>query len=158
MSTPIRAGILLGILVTIWQFVMGVTGWYKDPALMNVFFLVIVFEIVVLLWALRKTAATTTYGGQVVNGLVFSLVASVIIICSSLVFTTVAYPNYFKELEACQAEMLKAQGVSEADIKTQLAASAWMLTPLMNALAGVVGTVVTAVVVSAIAGAFFRKK
>jgi len=27
MSIPIRAGVLLGILVTIWTFVMGFTGW-----------------------------------------------------------------------------------------------------------------------------------
>jgi hypothetical protein len=158
MSTPIRAGVLLGVLVTIWQFVIGFTGWYKDPVMLNLFFLVILFELVVLLWALKQTAPASTYGRQVANGLVLSLVAGAIIICGSLVFTTIAFPDYFKELEASQAAMLKTQGLSEADIKGQLAAAAAMQTPLMNALMGFIGTVVTALVVSVVAAAFWRKK
>jgi riboflavin transporter FmnP len=93
-----------------------------------------------------------------VNGLVLSLVASVIISAGSLLFTTVAFPNYFTELQSAQAEMLKAQGLSEADIKTQVAAAAAMQTPFINAISGVIGTVVTGVLVAAIAGAFLRKK
>ena len=54
--------------------------------------------------------------------------------------------------------MLKTQGLSEADIKMQVAAAAALQTPFMNALSGVIGTVVTGVVVAAIAGAFLRKK
>jgi hypothetical protein len=158
MGTPIRAGVLLGVLVTIWQFVIGFTGWYKDPVMVNLFFLVILFELVVLLWLLKQTAATSPYGRQVVNGLVASLVAGAIIICGSLVFTTVAFPDYFAELEAVQAEMLKTQGLPEADIQAQLAASAAMQTPFVNALMGFVGTVVTGLIVSAVAAMFWRKK
>jgi hypothetical protein len=158
MSTPIRAGVLLGVLVTIWQFVIGFTGWYKDPVMMNAFFLVIVFEIAVLVWALKQTAPTSTYGRQVANGLVASLVASAIIVCSSLVFTTIAFPDYFRELEAVQKGMLKAQGLPDADIEAQLVASAAMQTPLVNALMGLVGTVVTGLIVSAAAAIAFRKK
>jgi len=158
MAIAIRAGVLLGVLVTIWQFVMGFTGWYKDPVLMNVFFLVIVFEIVVLLWALQKTAPTSTYGAQVVNGLVFSLIASAVLFCSSLVFTTVAFPQYFEEMNAMQVKALQAQGLSEAAIQSQIAAAAAMQTPLMNALSGVIGTVVTALVVTCVAAIFWRKK
>jgi hypothetical protein len=40
----------------------------------------------------------------------------------------------------------------------QVAAAAALQTPLVNALSGVFGTVVTGVVVAAIAGAFLRKK
>jgi len=54
--------------------------------------------------------------------------------------------------------MLKAAGLPEAEIKTQVAAAAAMQTPVMNALSGVIGTVVTGVAVAAIAGAFWRKK
>ena len=154
MDIPVRAGIVLGVLVVIWQFVIGFTGWYKDPVMMNAFFLVIVFEIAVIIWALRKTCATAAYGRQVANGLVVSVVAGVLIVCGSLVFTTVAFPDYFKELEAAQVAMLKAQGLSDGDISTQAA----MQTPIMNALSGFIGTVVTGLIVSAIAGAFLRRK
>jgi len=83
MSIPIRAGVLLGVLCTIWTFVMGFTGWYKDPVMLNLFFLVILLEIGIVIWALRQTAPEATWGGQIVNGLVLSLVASVIIFAGS---------------------------------------------------------------------------
>jgi hypothetical protein len=158
MSVPIRAGVLLGVLCVMWTFVMGFTGWYKDPVMLNLFFLVILLETGIVIWALRKTAPAAAWGGQILNGLVLSLVASAIIFAGSLAFTTVAYPNYFTEIQAVQAEMLKSAGMSEAEIKTQLTAAAAMQTPLMNALTGVIGTVVTGVLVAAIAGAFWRRK
>jgi len=158
MNVPIRAGILLGVLCVVWTFVMGFTGWYKDPVMLNLFFLVIPLEIGIVIWALRKTAAVSTWGGQVVNGLVLSAVASVIIFAGSLLFTTVAFPSYFSDLQGAHTEMLKSAGLSEGEIKTQVAAAAAMQTPFMNAISGVVGTVVTGAVASAIAGAFLRKK
>ena len=126
--------------------------------MLNLFFLVIPLEIGIVIWALRKAAPSATWGGQIVNGFVLSLVASVIIFAGSLLFTTVAFPNYFTELQSAQAEMLKAQGLSEADIKMQVAAAAAMQTPFINAITGVVGTVVTGLVVAAIAGLFLRRK
>jgi hypothetical protein len=158
MSVPIRAGVLLGALCVCWTFVMGITGWYKDPVMLNLFFLVIPLEIGIVIWALRTTAAGATWGGQIVNGLVLSVVASVIIFAGSLLFTTVAFPNYFNDIQAAQTEMLKSAGMSADQITSQVAAAAAMQTPFMNAISGVIGTVVTGVVVAAIAGAFLRKK
>ncbi len=158
MAMAIRAGVYLGVLVTIWQYLMGFTGWYKDPVLLNLFFLVIVFEIALLLWALKRTAPFESYGGQMVNGLVFSLVAGAIVVCSSLVFTTSSFPHYFEEMQAMQARALAAQGLSKPDIDLQLAAAAAMQTPAMNALSGFIGTLVTGLLVSAIAAIFWRKK
>ena len=158
MSIPIRAGVLLGVLCVCWTFVMGFTGWYKDPVMLNLFFLVIPLEIGIVIWALRKTAAGATWGRQVVNGLVLCLVASVIIFVGSLLFTTVVFPNYFADIQAAQTEMLKSAGMSADQINSQVAAAAAMQTPLMNAISGVIGTVVTGVIVAAIAGAFLRKK
>lgn len=159
MSTSVRAGVLLGVLVIVWTFVMGVTGWYKDPALGNVFFLVIPLEIGLLVWMLRRTAAEgATYGRQIANGLVFAVVASVLIFAGSYVFTTVAFPTYFADVCAMQEKVLRANGVSEADIAAQTKAAAPLQTPFMNALFGVIGTVVTALVGSAVAGFFIRRK
>ena len=158
MSIPIRAGVLLGVLCVCWTFVMGFTGWYKDPVMLNLFFLVIPLEIGIVIWALRKTAAGATWGRQVVNGLVLSLVASVIIFVGSLLFTTVVFPSYFADIQAAQTEMLKSAGMSADQIKSQVAAAAAMQTPFMNAISGVIGTVVTGAVIAAIAGAFLRKK
>jgi hypothetical protein len=158
MSVPVRAGLLLGVLVVCWTFVMGFTGWYKQPQLVGLFFLVVPLEIGVVAWALAQTRVHASYGQQVMNGLVLSLVASVIIFTGSLLFTAVAFPTYFADIQAVQVQQLRAQGVGEAQIANQLAVDAAMQTPLMNALTGVIGTVVTGVLVAAIAAAFLRKK
>jgi hypothetical protein len=158
MKPTMKAGIVLGVLVGIWTLVMGVTGWYKDPALVSVFYVVIVIEIGVLIWGLKKTAPESTYGKQVWNGTLISIIGSVIIFCVSYLFTTVLYPNYFTDLQAIQEKMLANEGKSSEEIAKVLEAGRTMATPLINALSGVIGTVVTGFVGSLIIGAFFKKK
>lgn len=158
--TPIcSAGLLLGLLCGVWTFIMGFTGWYKDPAMVNAFFLVILIEIVVLIWGLRKTAAQgRTYAGQVLAGTAMAAIAGVIIIASSLLFTTVAFPDYFAEVEAVQRQLLAAQGKTPVEIEDAVRANASLQTPIMNALTGFVGTLVTGFLVSLVAGWFIRAK
>ena len=99
MNTILKAGIVLGVLVEIWTYLMGFTGWYKDPALMNLFFVVIAIQIAVLMWALKRTAAEGRgFGGQVGAGTLISLIGGVFVIVGSLIFTIVVFPNYFTDL------------------------------------------------------------
>ena len=51
------AGLLIGVLCGMWTFVMGFTGWYKDPSKAAAFFVVIVIEVAGLIWGLRQTAS-----------------------------------------------------------------------------------------------------
>src|SRR5688572_2710834 len=100
MESPLNpilaAGLLIGVLCGVWTFVMGFTGWYKDPAMASAFFAVVLIEIGGLIWGLKKTAAQgRTYSGQVVAGTLMSIVAGVVIVGSSLLFTTVFFPDYF---------------------------------------------------------------
>jgi hypothetical protein len=44
MKTTMNEGIALGVLVAIWTFLMGFTGWYKDPVLFNLFWFVIAMD------------------------------------------------------------------------------------------------------------------
>ena len=153
------AGILIGVLCAIWTFVMGFTGWYKDPVMLRAFFLVIPIEIGGLIWGLRKTAAQgRTYGGQVVAGTLMAVVAGLIIIVSSLLFTTVAFPDYFRELEAANRQILQAQGRSAAEIEEAVRASASMSTPMGQAMGGFIGTLVTGILASAVIAIVVRRK
>jgi hypothetical protein len=123
------------------------------------FWVVILIQIVVLVWALRDTAAGgARYGTQVWNGTLISLIGGVIIFASSMLFTTVFFPQYFEELRQIQGQMLKQAGQSDAEITAVLDAGAATATPFYQALLGFIGTVVTGVVISAVAGAFLRKK
>lgn len=159
MNPILSAGILIGILCAIWTFVMGFTGWYKDPVMLRAFFLVIPIEIGGLIWGLRKTAAQgRTYRGQVVAGTLMAVVAGVIIIASSLLFTTVAFPDYFRELEAANRQMLQAQGRSAPEIEEAVRANASMSTPMGQAMGGFIGTLVTGILASAVIAIVVRKR
>lgn len=70
----------------------------------------------------------------------------------------VAVSQQVEELKAMQVQVLRDQGLAQADVDTALAATAAAQTPLMNAISGVIGTVVTAVLVSAVAAAFWRRR
>lgn len=159
MNPVIAAGLLLGVLCAAWTFVMGFTGWYKDPAMVNAFFLVVVIEVGVLIWGMRQTARQgRTYRGQVIAGTSMAVIGGLIIIGSSLLFTTVAFPDYFRELEAVQRQMLAAEGKTEAEIAAAVSAGAAMQTPIMNALAGFLGTVVTGFLTALVTAWFLRAK
>ena len=153
------AGILIGVLCGVWMFMMGFTGWYKDPGKASLFFLVILIEIAGLIWGLRQTAAQgRTYSGQVVAGTLISMIAGIVIIGSSLLFTTVAFPSYFSEVNAISREMMVKEGKSEAEIQDVLAAAAPMQTPLRNALIGFFGTFVTGVVTTGVIAIWLRAR
>jgi hypothetical protein len=159
MNTIVRTGLLLGALVVVWTLVMGYTGWYRDPKLLNLFFVVIPLQVVVMVWGLRKTAAEGRgYGGQVVAGLLMSLVAGVLVVGGSYLFTTLLFPNYFDELAAIYRQQLAASGRSEAETAAMLEAYGKMNNANVNAMSGFMGTAITGLCVSLVAAAFVRKK
>ena len=134
MNPILSAGVLIGVLCAIWTFVMGFTGWYRDPAMSPMFFLVIAIEIGGLIWGLRRTAAEgRSYQGQIVAGTLMAIVAGLIIICSSLLFTTVVFPDSLKN---------RGDGA----------------TPMGEAMAGFMGTLLTGIIASAIIAVFVRRR
>jgi hypothetical protein len=150
MNPILSAGVLIGVLCGAWTFVMGLTGWYKDPAMSNVFFVVILFEIGGLIWGLRRTAALgRNYGQQVMAGTMMAVIAGLIIVATSLLFTMVAYPDYAAAVESTTREALARQGKSDAEISAALASNAASLTPMAQAMSGFIGTLITGIVASA---------
>jgi len=160
MSSIMKAGLFLGITVIIWVFIMGFTGWLLDPAL-NMLFPVVAtgLNIIAIIWGLRGTAAEgRRYGGQIVAGLLIGLVASVLIFAGSLIFTTVVFPDYLTQLQEMSRQAYAAKGWTEAEIQAAMDMGAAVQTPFWQALFGVIGTMVTSLVVSLITAAFVRAK
>jgi len=157
MAGFINAGLITGLGTVVWTFVMGFTGWYKNPALIPLFFLVAVLEVVMVVIALRQHASTNAWWDQVRGGITVGMVASPIIFVGSFVFTRFVFPNYFTDIAAVGEQMMRASGASDADIVAYLA-SQTSQTSVSSALTGVIGTLVTAVVTAAIGGVFLRKK
>ena len=158
MPPTLRAGVILGLSVAAWTFVMGFTGWYKQPNLIALFWLVIPLQIGILLWSLHRTAPATGYGRQVWNGVSSSLLGSIIIYWTSLLFTTVEFPHYFQDLEALGRQLMAKQGLSAAQIDAAVRLQAPMQTPRASAMAGAIGTVVTGFLTSVVAAIWLRKK
>jgi hypothetical protein len=161
MNPILSTGVLIGLLCSTWTFVMGFTGWYKNPALANVLFIVVAMaiEVIGLIWGLRQTAALgRTYGGQILAGTMMAIVAGVIIIASSLLFTTVVFPGYFADIEQAYRGTLLQQGKTDAEIASAIQASAASATPMAQAMSGFIGTLVTGIVASAIIALFVRRR
>ena len=181
MHPILSTGLLIGLLCGAWMFTMGFTGWYLDPAKLNLFFLVVIIEVAGLVLGLRMTAAQgRTYSGQVVAGTGMAIVAGVVIFICSMLFTTVAFPDYFADINAYLKEVtgedftakafpdyfadikemsrriMAGEGKSEAEIQAIIAAAAPRQTPVANALSGFVGTFVTGVVASAVIGLWVK--
>ena len=159
MKPTLRAGIVLGLAVVVWTFIFGFAGWYKDPALVNLWYVVILIELGVLAWGLTLTRDEgKRYGGQLLSGTLISVYGGIIIIFGSLLFTMAVFPDYFQETQQMQAEILSQRGMTVEQIEEVQSMTAGMQTPVANALIGFVMTVVTGFVLSLILAAFIRKK
>ena len=158
MPNVVRTGLVLGLLVEVWTAVVIAAGWHKDPALMLLFFVVIPLQVVMVVGALRREAATAGYGRQVVNALGMSAVAAVVVAVGSFLLTTVVFPRYFDDLRQCAEEMFRASGMPAEAIAAELEKNAPMQKPLPNSLLGATGTIVTGLVTGLIAALFVRRK
>lgn len=159
MNPILSAGVLIGLLCGAWTFVVGFAGWYKDPATANLFFVVILFEIGGLLWGLRRTAAQGRgYWGQILAGTMMAIIAGVIIVAFSLLFTTVAFPDYLREVEQATRASLQRQGRTEVEITEAIRANAAAATPMGQAMSGFIGTLITGILASAVIGLFVRNR
>jgi TM2 domain-containing membrane protein YozV len=160
MNPILSTGILIGVLCGAWTMVWGYSGLYKDPSIAGIFYAVVIaIEIGGLVWGLRKTAREgRAYLGQILAGTMMAIVGGVIIIGSSLLFSTVLFPNYSQELEQMYRATLARQGKSDAEIVAALQANAASWTPMAQAMSGFLGTLVTGIVSSAVIGYFVRRR
>ena len=159
MGTLVKYGLILAVGVIVWMFVMGFTGWYKHPILVNLFFLVIPFQVFLVVQALRETARQGAgYGAQIGAGVAISSIAAVLIFGASLLFTTVAFPNYFADIHAMQEKLMREAGLSEDRIAEVLARAEREYTPMSQAIQGFFGTVLTGLVTAVIAGRWIRHR
>lgn len=159
MSPILPTGLAIGVLCGVWMFVMGFTGWYLDPAKLNLFFLVIIIEVAGLIYGLRQTAAQgRTYSGQVVAGTGMAIVAGVVIFGCSMLFTTVVFPNYLTDITEMSRRMMAEQGMTAAEIERAIQLAPSGQSPVANALSGFMGTFITGVAASAVIGLWVKAR
>jgi len=158
MKKAINGGLLLGLLCAFWQVIMGVTGWYLDPVMLNLFWVVILIQAIVIYLYLNKSAKENTYWAQVGYGTLISLYGGLVLFIFSILFTTLFFPSYFNDLKMMQEKLLTEAGKSPEELKAQIALTSQTQTTFLQALFGLLGTVITGFILSLIIGAFKRKK
>jgi len=160
MHPTLRYGVLLGLGVAAWTCIFNLLGWHRQPSLYLLRFILVVvtYQVALVIWALRSTASEGGYGRQVWTGVSVSLLGSLIIYATSILFTTVVFPTHLQEAVAASRSLLAQQGLSAEQIEAVVRAQAPMQTPRASAMAGVFGTVVTGFLTSVIAAVWFRKR
>lgn len=150
MKTIIRGGIILGLLVTVFIVLHGALGLHKNLGMAWLFPTVAtLIEIVVLVWALRQTAAQgRRYFGQVSAGTMLAFVGGALIFGTSYLYQTMFQPNFVTEMNAAWEAAYRAQGLDEAAIQAKLATLAPSLAAGMQAVTGFAATVITGLVAS----------
>lgn len=151
MKSAIQAGAILGLMVVVWTLVHGLTGWYKNPTMSWTFWMVIPFQVILLVWMLKNTKKQGFgYGQQVKAGIVMSLVAAVIIFIGSWLVTTAIIPTYYADLQAMTDQVRSARGMAPETAQASTAMS--------SSMAAFLGTVVTGLLVSLVAAVLIRNK
>lgn len=154
MKSTWKVGLMIAVFCCAWQWIMVSTGWLTNPRTSSLFYLVILIQVVILIWAMRHTAADNKYGKQLLFGTLASAIAAIFIFAYSLFLTKVLAPNLIGEMKAMQTAQLKAAGQTDAVI----AAAMTLQTPLFQAFQGFLGTIVTGFLASAVIAIFVRKK
>jgi hypothetical protein len=135
MNPILKTGLVTGVLCAVWMFVFGMAGWYRDPATAKLFFFAAAIEVGALIWGLRQTAREgRSYAAQVVAGTMMAIIAGVVIVGASLIFTTVVFRD----------AMAVTRAVDPA------------ATPMSEALNGFIGTLITGILGSAVIALWIR--
>jgi hypothetical protein len=158
MGAAVRGGVVLGLLVSLWTLFMLATGWYKDPLFLFAFWLVVPMQIAVLIWTLGRTSDRYGFATQLGLGLLVSAIGGTVIFFSSILFTGVAFPHYFREMHALQERILRGSGKSEAEVQRMLAVMSQDATPLGQAVSGLAGTMVTGLLASLGVAAYAHRR
>jgi hypothetical protein len=159
MKSTLKAGIVLGLAVMAWTFIYGFAGWQNDPSTAAIWYVVILVQGGVLAWGLTLTKAEgKMYGGQLGAGTLMSVYGAVIGIFSSLLYTTVVFPDSLELAKEMQLDALAEAGQSAEQIEAATAGLDLMFTPAASAIMGFIMTILTGFVLSLILAAFIRNK
>ena len=154
MPPILLTGLLIGSLTGLCTFVLGATGWYRDPEKIGLFLpTAMVIQVAGLTWGLHRTARQgRTYSGQVVAGALISLIAGVVVSLASLLFSTVAFPDYIPETRALAREAMARAGVPESEIEIAIRGH----TSTSQAFGAFATTFVAGVIASAVISVWIR--
>jgi hypothetical protein len=159
MNAVIKASVALAVLVEIVSVIWTVAGLHQMNPLLGFVYLVVVIVLNVgcIFWALKQTADQNGYGKQLLNVVVFGLIAGVLIFAFSMLHLTLLFPNYLDEEGTVLIEFVEGAGLP-ADATQARIDQIEARTPVRQSASGLIGTFLTSLIVGAIVAIFKRHK
>lgn len=159
MGKAIQWGLVLAVCVTALNVVLILSGLHENPFVggIGALLVYIVLNIVIVILALMQTRGENGYGKQLTKAVVVGIAAGAAIFVSSYLTMAVVFPNALEETKQGFIALVESTGLPEAQLEAQRAQIDKM-TPLGEALKGMIGTFATSLIVGAIAAIFLRRK
>ena len=155
MTIPIKYGLVLGVIVAAFGFVLGMSGLHTHPmAPMGFVIVAIIINVVIVVLAVRRLASISTWIQQVGNGLVLGFVGALVVFLGSWLMTAIVLPDYYAEFAEAARVRAVADGLAAEDIEAAVTMATG--TSVGSAFQGALGTMITSVVVAGLAGLFNR--
>ena len=159
MGVVVKWSLILAASVAAMTVVINLTGMHTSPLAGGILAIgiAIILNVLTLFMALRATAPQNTYGGQLLNALMFGLVAGVLIFACSWILSTYIFPNTVSEMVAGFKEWIQQSGLPEDQVQAQMQAMD-QTTATTQARNGAIGTLFTSLIAGAIIAIFQRRK
>lgn len=157
MPTPIRLGLVLGLVFAAYSTLVAVAGWYTNVVVS--FWLLLALELAGACWALSRTArGGRGYLRQVLVGAAMFAVAAGVLFVQSYVTLRWVIPDYADVIVAAARERAVASANPPADLEARLVELHGMYRPILQATYVVPATIVTGLVFSSLAAIVFRAR
>lgn len=158
MGTAVKWGVILAVTVTVFNLIWVLAGLHTSPvAVMGYLAVVTILAILAVVLALKATASENPYGRQLLSSLVLGVVGGAVIFLTSWIMLSFVFPDTIPEQIAGFTSYYETLPLSDERVQ-QMISSLEGVTALGSAFQGATGTVITSLVIGAIAGAFLRKK
>ena len=160
MNSVIKSSLLLAAIIAVVSLVFTFSGiQVSNPFLGGMIFVVVAIlaNVGCLFWGLKGTAAESGYGKQLLNSLIFGVVAGVLIFCVSMLITSVLAPDNFDQGKTAMIEAMEGMNMPEVALAKQIDAIE-ATTPMGESIKGLIGTILTSLFFGAIISIFKRRK
>lgn len=159
MGAVVKWSVILAAIVAVLNVIWPIAGLHTSIVVGGILFIVLAIALNVwtLFMALKATASGNGYGAQLLNALMFGLVAGVLVFAGSWVVLTYIFPDSIGESTAAMRDLLQGSGLPQDQIDAQVAALE-ASGPMHHARSGAIGTLVTSLISGAIIAIFKRRR
>jgi hypothetical protein len=159
MNTVIRASVILAVVVAVIIATIAGLGLHQIPVFntIGVILLFTLINIVIVFWALAKTAPENGYLKQLGNSALIGLIGGLLIFVLSYLLMSFVFPQYLSEYAAAILEQMEFAGAPAEQIDLYEERLSQMTT-VGQAFQGFIGTFFTSLIAGAIIAYFKRKK